>query len=73
MSPPVTEQNIRAIKCLMGKDGSTEGEYLRTLRLHPVNVTLNFSLIIQILVKPDFSLHRHTTGRLANKTFYTFI
>ncbi|KAG7230026.1 hypothetical protein INR49_009746 [Caranx melampygus] len=25
MSPPVTEQIIRAIKCIMGKDGSTEG------------------------------------------------
>ncbi|XP_026210518.1 serine palmitoyltransferase 3 isoform X1 [Anabas testudineus] len=25
MSPPVTEQIIRALKCLMGKDGSTEG------------------------------------------------
>uniref|UniRef100_A0A8D3EA97 serine C-palmitoyltransferase n=1 Tax=Scophthalmus maximus TaxID=52904 RepID=A0A8D3EA97_SCOMX len=25
MSPPVTEQIIRAMKCIMGKDGSTEG------------------------------------------------
>uniref|UniRef100_A0A3B4TA16 serine C-palmitoyltransferase n=2 Tax=Seriola TaxID=8160 RepID=A0A3B4TA16_SERDU len=25
MSPPVTEQIIRAIRCIMGKDGSTEG------------------------------------------------
>ncbi|XP_040905485.1 serine palmitoyltransferase 3 [Toxotes jaculatrix] len=25
MSPPVTEQIIRALKCIMGKDGSTEG------------------------------------------------
>lgn len=25
MSPPVTEQVIRAMKCIMGKDGSTEG------------------------------------------------
>ncbi|XP_023818799.1 serine palmitoyltransferase 3 [Oryzias latipes] len=25
MSPPVTEQIIRAIKCIMGKDGTTEG------------------------------------------------
>lgn len=46
MSPPVTEQVIRAMKCLMGKDGSTEGEYLSTLP-----VTLNFCLIIQILIK----------------------
>lgn len=28
LSPPVTEQIIRAIKCITGKDGSTEGEYL---------------------------------------------
>lgn len=26
MSPPVTEQILRAMKCIMGKDGSTEGE-----------------------------------------------
>ncbi|XP_038592874.1 serine palmitoyltransferase 3 [Micropterus salmoides] len=25
MSPPITEQIIRAIRCIMGKDGSTEG------------------------------------------------
>lgn len=25
MSPPVTEQIIRAIKCIMGKDGGNEG------------------------------------------------
>uniref|UniRef100_A0A7N6A278 serine C-palmitoyltransferase n=1 Tax=Anabas testudineus TaxID=64144 RepID=A0A7N6A278_ANATE len=31
MSPPVTEQIIRALKCLMGKDGSTEGERIRQL------------------------------------------
>lgn len=27
MSPPATEQIIRAMKCIMGKDGSTEGKY----------------------------------------------
>lgn len=27
LSPPVTEQILRAMKCIMGKDGSTEGEY----------------------------------------------
>uniref|UniRef100_A0A8C4IWU1 serine C-palmitoyltransferase n=1 Tax=Dicentrarchus labrax TaxID=13489 RepID=A0A8C4IWU1_DICLA len=31
MSPPVTEQIIRAMKCIMGKDGSTEGERVRQL------------------------------------------
>lgn len=51
MSPPVTEQVIRAIKCIMGKDGSTEGEYLSALSLHAVNVTHSFRLIIQMLVK----------------------
>lgn len=53
MSPPVTEQIIRAMKCIMGKDGSSEGEYVSALGLFPVNVTLNLSLIIHILVKPD--------------------
>lgn len=53
MSPPVTEQIIRALKCIVGKDGSTEGEYLNTLALPPVNVTLNLSPIIHILIKPD--------------------
>uniref|UniRef100_A0A671YS15 serine C-palmitoyltransferase n=1 Tax=Sparus aurata TaxID=8175 RepID=A0A671YS15_SPAAU len=31
MSPPVTEQILRAMKCIMGKDGSTEGERIRQL------------------------------------------
>uniref|UniRef100_A0A8C9YQU8 serine C-palmitoyltransferase n=1 Tax=Sander lucioperca TaxID=283035 RepID=A0A8C9YQU8_SANLU len=31
MSPPVTEQIIRAMKCIMGKDGSTEGERIHKL------------------------------------------
>lgn len=53
MSPPVTEQIIRAMKCIMGKDGSTEGECLSSPQLPPVNVTLNFSLIIHMLVKLD--------------------
>ena len=53
MSPPVTEQIIRAMKCIMGKDGSTEGECLSSLGLPPVNVTLNLSLIIHTLAKPD--------------------
>ena len=53
MSPPVTEQIIRAMKCIMGKDRSTEGEYQSTLGLHPVNVTLSLSLTISILITPD--------------------
>lgn len=43
MSPPVTEQIIRAMKCIMGKDGSTEGECL--------SLPLHFGLISRILVK----------------------
>lgn len=27
LSPPVTEQILRAMKCIMGKDGSAEGEF----------------------------------------------
>lgn len=53
MSPPVTEQIIRAMKCIMGRDGNTEGECLSSLRLLPVDVTLNLRLIINMLLKPD--------------------
>lgn len=31
MSPPVTEQVIRAMKCIMGKDGTAEGKCLSSL------------------------------------------
>lgn len=34
LSPPVTEQILRAMKCIMGKDGSTEGEYATSYYLH---------------------------------------
>lgn len=27
LSPPVTQQILRAMKCIMGKDGSAEGEF----------------------------------------------
>lgn len=43
MSPPVTEQIIRAMKCIMGKDGSTEGECL--------NIVLNVNLFTSELVR----------------------
>lgn len=43
MSPPVTEQILRAMKCIMGKDGSTEGECL--------NIVLNVNLFTGELVK----------------------
>lgn len=32
MSPPVTEQIMRAMKCIMGENGSTEGECLGSKR-----------------------------------------
>lgn len=56
MSPPVTEQIIRAMKCILGKDGSTEGEYQSTHGLHAVNVTFNLSLINHTLIRPN-NLH----------------
>lgn len=34
LSPPVTEQILRAMQCIMGKDGSTEGEYATSYYLH---------------------------------------
>lgn len=40
LSPPVTEQILRAMKCIMGKDGSTEGEYANSYSLR--NQTLCF-------------------------------
>lgn len=43
MSPPVTEQILRAMKCIMGKDGSTEGEC--------PSLPLHFDLISRLLVK----------------------
>lgn len=48
MSPPVTEQIIRAMKCIMGKDGTTEGECLSSPWLLLVNVTLNLGRNIHI-------------------------
>lgn len=34
MSPPVAEQIIRSMKCITGKDGSTEGQYLLPVNGH---------------------------------------
>lgn len=72
MSPPITEQIIRAMKCIMGKDRSSEGEYVSAPGLLPVNVTLNRSLIIHILVKPDvLCLDKYYVCLIIS--FYTFI
>lgn len=62
MSPPVTEQIIRAMKCIMGKDGSTEGECL--------NFVLNVSLFTSKLVKTRCSFQRQILC-LACKNLYT--
>lgn len=46
LSPPVTEQILRAMKCIMGKDGSAEGEFA--------------PLVIGTLVRTRRSLHNQT-------------
>lgn len=58
MSPPATEQIIRAMKCIMGKDGSTEGKYGCPLPLMS-------SLYV--------FTHHTFFARLVYKNFYTFI
>lgn len=39
LSPPITEQILRALKCIMGKDGSAEGEFA-ALTIHTLVQTL---------------------------------
>lgn len=61
LSPPVTQQILRAMKCIMGKDGSAEGECA------PLNIRTHVSAQPNIV----FGLHNNNNKKKTPHTFCT--